>query len=127
MIKGARTAFDMKNQRTISDTEVDISAVNTKMEEYDNHVATANTVAHVISNVNGLDTELSDRYTKTESDVLLNDRYTKAQADTLFDAKQDVITGYTGDIVVVIGVDFTAETVSTSTITYVDGIATGIV
>ena len=65
-----------------------------------NHQSGLNTNAHQISNISGLQTALND--------------------------KQDVIRGYTGNVSVVVGVDFTAETVTTVEIKIVNGIITEI-
>jgi len=42
------------------------------------------------------------------------------------DDKQDIISGYTGSVIVVDSVDFTAKTVTTKTLTYSNGILTGV-
>ena len=65
-----------------------------------NHQSELNTNAHQISNISGLQTALND--------------------------KQDVISGYTGNVNVVVGVDFTAETVTTVEIKIINGIITEI-
>ena len=65
-----------------------------------NHQSELNTNAHQISNISGLQTALN--------------------------GKQDAISGYTGNISVVVGVDFTAETVTTVEIKIINGIITEI-
>ena len=65
-----------------------------------NHQSGLNTNAHQISNISGLQTALN--------------------------GKQDVISGYTGNVSVVVAVDFTAETVTTVEIKIVNGIITEI-
>ena len=65
-----------------------------------NHQSGLNTNAHQISNISGLQTALN--------------------------SKQDVISGYTGNVSVVVGVDFTAQTVTTVEIKIVNGIITEI-
>ena len=65
-----------------------------------NHQSGLNTNAHQISNISGLQTALN--------------------------GKQDIINGYTGNVSVVVGVDFTAETVTTVEIKIVNGIITEI-
>ena len=65
-----------------------------------NHQSGLNTNAHQISNISGLQTALN--------------------------GKQDVISGYTGNVSVVVGVDFTAEAVTTVEIKIVNGIITEI-
>lgn len=65
-----------------------------------NHQSGLNTNAHQISNISGLQAALN--------------------------GKQDVISGYTGNVSVVVGVDFTAETVTTVEIKIVNGIITEI-
>ena len=65
-----------------------------------NHQSELNTNAHQISNISGLQTALN--------------------------GKQDVISGYTGNVSVVVGVDFTAQAVTTVEIKIVNGIITEI-
>ena len=65
-----------------------------------NHQSGLNTNAHQISNISGLQTALN--------------------------GKQDIINGYTGNVSVVVGVDFTAETITTVEIKIVNGIITEI-
>ena len=65
-----------------------------------NHQSGLNTNAHQISNISGLQAALN--------------------------GKQDVISGYTGNVSVVVGVDFTAETITTVEIKIINGIITEI-
>ena len=65
-----------------------------------NHQSGLNTNAHQISNISGLQAALN--------------------------GKQDIISGYTGNVSVVVGVDFTAETVTTVEIKIINGIITEI-
>ena len=64
------------------------------------HQSGLNINAHQISNINGLQAALN--------------------------GKQDVISGYTGNVSVVVGVDFTAQTITTVEIKIVNGIITEI-
>ena len=64
------------------------------------HQSEKNTSAHEVSNISGLQAALN--------------------------GKQDVISGYTGNVNVVVGVDFTAKTVTTVEIKIVNGIITEI-
>ena len=70
--------------------------------EIANRVVINNTTAHthVISDVSGLETALG--------------------------GKQDIISGYTGNISVVVGVDFMAKTVTSKTVNVSNGIITSI-
>ena len=70
------------------------------VEDLADHKSGLNTNAHQISNISGLQTALN--------------------------GKQDVISGYTGNVNVVVGVDFTAKTVTTVEIKIVNGIITKI-
>ena len=65
-----------------------------------NHQSGLNTNAHQIGNISGLQAALN--------------------------GKQDVISGYTGNVSVVVGVDFTAQTITTVEIKIVNGIITEI-
>ena len=121
----------------------------------DNHESGLNTNAHQISNIAGLQTELNGKepafnkntgFNKNFGDTAgtvcqgndsrLSDArtpvgHTHAFADVTglaiaLSGKQDVITGYTGSITVVLSVDFTAEEVTTGTLNINNGIITSI-
>ena len=86
------------------------------------HQSGLNTNAHQISNISGLQTALNGK---------ANSVHTHSIADvtglqTALNGKQDVISGYTGNVSVVVGVDFTAETVTTVEIKIINGIITEI-
>ena len=76
------------------------TAINSDINNLADHQSGLNTNAHQISNISGLQTALN--------------------------GKQDVISGYTGNVNVVVGVDFTAEVVTTVEIKIVNGIITEI-
>ena len=87
-----------------------------------NHQSGLNTNAHQISNISGLQTALNGK---------ANSVHTHSSADvtglqTALNGKQDVISGYTGNVSVVVGVDFTAQDVTTVEIKIVNGIITEI-
>ena len=87
-----------------------------------NHQSGLNTNAHQISNISGLQTALNGK---------ANSVHTHSIADvtglqTALNGKQDVISGYTGNVSVVVGVDFTAQIISTVEIKIIDGIITEI-
>lgn len=120
-----------------------------------NHQSGLNTNAHQISNISGLqtvlngkepvfskntafnknfgttsgtvcqgnDSRLSDARTPTTHTHTISD---VSGLQTELNGKQDVINGYTGNVSVVVGVDFTAETVTTVEIKIVNGIITEI-
>ena len=76
------------------------NTTNEVVEGLAGHQSEENTSAHEVSNISGLQAALN--------------------------GKQDVISGYTGNVSVVVGVDFTAETVTTVEIKIVNGIITEI-
>ena len=76
------------------------NTTNEVVEGLAGHQSEKNTSAHEVSNISGLQAALN--------------------------GKQDVISGYTGNVSVVVGVDFTAETVTTVEIKIVNGIITEI-
>ena len=87
-----------------------------------NHQSGLNTNAHQISNISGLQTALNSK---------ANSVHTHSIADvtglqTALNGKQDVISGYTGNVSVVVGVNFTAQIISTVEIKIIDGIITEI-
>ena len=87
-----------------------------------NHQSGLNTNAHQIGNISGLQAALNGKadsvHTHSIADV--------TGLQTALNGKQDVISGYTGNVSVVVGVDFTDETVTTVEIKIVNGIITEI-
>ena len=81
-------------------TNNDTDKIGLVADSLSNHKNTSNTDAHQISNISGLQAVLN--------------------------GKQDMISGYTGNVNVVVGVDFTAKTVTTVKIKIVNGIITEI-
>ena len=94
---GNAHVIEIANRVATNNTADVISGVANNLA---NHQSGLNTNAHQISNISGLQTALN--------------------------GKQDVISGYTGDVSVVVGVYFTAETVTTVEIKIVNGIITEI-
>ena len=103
---GSRNPFEMRSQIDIN--TLDIGALSS----YSNHISQSNPGAHQIGNIDGLQLVLTGLQTE-------------------LDGKVTAGTGFTGDVVVVTGVsvDFAGETVTetTQTMTYADGILTGVV
>ena len=94
---GNAHVFEIANRAAANSTVDKIAKVANNLAT---HQSGTNTNAHQISNISGLQTALN--------------------------GKQDVISGYTGNVSVVVGVDFTAETVTTVEIKIVNGIITEI-
>lgn len=74
--------------------------------------------SHAISDVTGLQTAL-DGKSDTGHGHVIGDVTGLQEA---LDSKQDTISGYTGSITVITGVDFVGETVATSVLSYSNGI-----
>ena len=119
------------------------------------HQSETNTSAHEVSNISGLqaalnekeymfskntafnrnfgttsgtvcqgnDSRLSDARTPTAHTHTVSD---VSGLETALNGKQDIISGYTGTVDIVVGVDFTAETVTTVEIKIINGIITEI-
>ena len=103
-----RTPFDMRNQVRIeaADTTaeailVSVESITDAMVEYDRHIANTTSNAHSISNISGLASELN--------------------------SKQDNITGYSGTLTVVTGVNFADESTTTKTITFSNGVVKSVI
>ena len=97
-------------------------SVDLLINRISNHESGLNTNAHQISNISGLQAALNGK---------ANSVHTHSIADvtglqTALNGKQDVISGYTGNVSVVVGVDFTAQDVTTVEIKIVNGIITEI-
>ena len=95
--KNSPSVFEISNRATIS-TSSDSSS--TVANELSNHLNMSTTNAHQISNISGLETALN--------------------------GKQDIISGYTGNISVVTGVNFANQAVITVEIKIVNGVITSI-
>ena len=94
---GNAHVFEIANRAAANSTVDKIAKVANNLAT---HQSGLNTNAHQISNISGLQTALN--------------------------GKQDVISGYTGNISVVTGVNFDAKTVTTVEIKIIDGIITEI-
>ena len=94
---GNAHVIEIANRVSTNNTTDGIAGVANNLA---NHQSGLNTNAHQISNISGLQTALN--------------------------GKQDVISGYTGNVSVVVGVDFTAKTITTVKIKIVIGIITEI-
>ncbi len=91
------SVFEVSNRVAIQTEDELFSEV---VDRADNHESKLNTEAHQISNISGL--------------------------QTVLDGKQDIASGYTGTIDIVVGVDFTAQTVTSKTVNISNGIITSI-
>ena len=91
------SVFEVSNRVAIQTGDELFSEV---VDRADNHESKLNTEAHQINNISGLQTAL--------------------------DSKQDIISGYTGNISVVVSVDFMAQTVTSKTVNVSNGIITSI-
>ena len=95
--KNSPSVFEISNRATIS-TSYDSSS--TVANELSNHLNMSTTNAHQIINISGL--------------------------QTVLDGKQDIASGYTGNIDIVTGVNFTSQTVTKVEIKIVNGVITSI-
>jgi hypothetical protein len=81
--------------------QTDISNIQVlELSSLSTHLDQANPGAHQVGNIDGLQTAL--------------------------DGKQDSLTGFTGDVVIIIGIDFVLKTTTTQTLTYVNGVLAGV-
>ena len=94
---GNAHVFEIANRAAANSTVDKIANVANNLAT---HQSGLNTNAHQISNISGLQTALN--------------------------GKQDVISGYTGNISVVTGVNFDAKTVTSKTVNVSNGIITSI-
>lgn len=95
---GKAHVFEISNRANIQSINMDsVASLNTRI---DNHIGISNTSAHEISNISGL--------------------------QAILNGKQDIISGYTGTIDIVVGVDFMAQTVTSKTVNVSNGIITSI-
>ena len=117
MLKSNRIGvLEIANRVVINNTTDSI------VEGLADHQSEKNTSAHEVSNISGLQAALNGKadsvHTHSIADV--------TGLQTVLNGKQDVISGYTGNVSVVVGVDFTAQIISTVEIKIVNGIITEI-
>ena len=84
----------------ISNRVISNGAIKFVVDDLTSHQSEKNTSAHEISNISGL--------------------------QAILNGKQDIISGYTGTIDIVVGVDFMAQTVTSKTVNVSNGIITSI-
>ena len=89
--------LEISNRAAINNST---GSVDLLINKISNHESGLNTNAHQISNISGLQAALN--------------------------GKQDVLSGYTGIIDIVVGVDFMAQTVTSKTVNVSNGIITSI-
>ena len=131
------------------------NVTNEVVEGLAGHQSEKNTSAHEVSNISGLqaalnekeymfskntafnknfgttsgtvcqgnDSRLSDARTPTAHTHTISD---VSGLQTVLNGKQDIVSGYTGTISVVVGVDFMAQTVTSKTVNVSNGIITSI-
>ena len=131
------------------------NVTNEVVEGLAGHQSEQNTSAHEISNISGLQAALNEKeymFSKNTafnrnfgttsgtvcqgndsrlSDARTPTAHTHTVSDvsglqTALNGKQDIISGYTGNVSVVVGVDFMAQTVTKVTINVSNGIITSI-
>ena len=141
--------FEIANRVVINNT------TDAVVEGLASHQSEQNTSAHEVSNISGLQAALNEKeymFSKNTafnrnfgttsgtvcqgndsrlSDARTPTAHTHEVSDvnglqTALNSKQDIISGYTGNISVVVGVDFTAQAVTTKTVNVSNGIITSI-
>ena len=141
--------FEIANRVAINNT------TNEVVEGLAGHQSEQNTSAHEVSNISGLQAALNEKeymFSKNTAfnrnfgttsgtvcqgnDSRLSDARTPTThahtvsdvsgLETALGGKQDIISGYTGNISVVVGVDFMAQTVTSKTVNVSNGIITSI-
>ena len=150
MLKGNKLGvFEIANRVVINNT------TDAVVEGLAGHQSETNTSAHEVSNISGLqaalnekeymfskntafnrdfgttsgtvcqgnDSRLSDARTPTAHTHTVSD---VSGLETALNGKQDIISGYTGNVSVVVGVDFMAQTVTSKTVNVSNGIITSI-
>ena len=150
MLKGNKLGvFEIANRVVINNT------TNEVVEGLAGHQSEENTSAHEVSNISGLQAILNEKeymFSKNTafnknfgttlgtvcqgndsrlSDARIPTAHTHVISDvsgleTALGGKQDVISGYTGNVSVVAGVDFAAQAVITVEIKIVNGVITSI-
>lgn len=150
---GKAHVLEMSNRAAIQ--KLSAETLSGLTDRLDNHESGLNTNAHGVYNIAGLQTALNEKepaFSKNTgfnknfgstvgtvcqgNDSRLSDARTPVShshtisdvtgLETALDSKQDVISGYTGSVTIVLSVNFTAEEVTTGTINISNGIITSI-
>ena len=95
--KSGANVFELANRIAINNNINNTTGVADSLAD---HQSGSNNNAHQINNISGLETALN--------------------------GKQNIISGYTGTIYIVVGVDFMAKTVTSKTVNVSNGIITSI-
>ena len=116
---GNAHVIEIANRVSTNNTTDGIAVVANNLAD---HQSEQNTSAHEISNISGLQTALNGKADSVHAHSIAD----VTGLQTALNGKQDVISGYTGNVSVVVGVDFTAQTITTVEIKIVNGIITEI-
>lgn len=136
----ASSVLEIKNTASVSKLAGEsLSGLTTRL---DNHESGLNTNAHGIPNIAGLQTALNGKVDNSQvltnvpaGAVFTDTVYTKPISEPIsyisglqnaLDSKQASFTGFTGSITVVTDVNFVAQTTTTKTTTYSNGVVTSI-
>ena len=141
--------FEIANRVVINNT------TNEVVEGLAGHQSEQNTSAHEVSNISGLQAALNEKEPVFSKNTAFNKNFgttsgTVCQGDdsrlsnartpiahthvisdvggleTALNGKQDIISGYTGTIDIIVSVDFMAQTVTSKTVNVSNGIITSI-
>ena len=117
---GRAHVFEVANRVAVQ--ELNSTTLATIRSDLDSHVSSANTAAHLISNITGLQTALNGKAATSHTHTIAN----VTGLQTALDGKQDTISGATGSFTYVKSVNFGSSTVTTGTINVSNGIITSI-
>ena len=102
--KSGANVFELANRVAINNGINDTTGVADSLAD---HQSGSNNNAHQINNISGLQAALNE-------------------LETALNGKQNIISGYTGTIDIIVSVDFMAQTVTSKTVNVSNGIITSI-
>lgn len=121
MATGTVSVFEAANIATIK--ALNTTDIPNIAEELSSHKSSASINAHQISNISGLVDALSNKAPSSHTHTISN----VSGLQSALDGKQNTISGYSGNLIVITSVDFVNQTVDTANINIVNGIITQII
>lgn len=118
---GKAHVLEISNRANIQTLNVDaVTSINSRI---DNHIGISNSNAHEIQNIYGLQSVLDGKASSSHTHSISNIINLQDELNN----KANTFTGYTGSIDVIIGIDFTTQSVTKKTLNISNGVIESII